>query len=432
MRVFYSDYGGDPLRIAKIERVLQDFITQGCTVRRTCLHPISSVAPTLPLPNLTRMGPGRMRAKLSSTVPTEDRVLRYSAAIFRSDHPNWALEACYLSMYLYQLYIEEELERFKPDLVILWHQFSPYHHIIAHWCAAQGVPVVYGEHGVLPGSWCFEFQGQMGESWIARDPQGFQALPLEAADQKQAETYLQQAVSTRMNRKTNMVSVAEAGLDGALREEPRPKILYAGINDFKTGLQPFSQHRSLQHSGDFISTEAGLMALLPLARKNGWRVLFKAHPSIRHDAKALEAYADCLTVIDKQVDLVDLLHYSDALATIVSQSAYMGLLHNVPVVLMGRMQLSGSGLVQEACFRSDLEAALRRALPPEPTHRDPQALRDHVARLIRYYVMSDTYGERGLFRHDLADLASSLLEVCARPEPQHGPLDPPSAASLSA
>lgn len=418
-RIFYSDYGGDPVRIAKIERVLQDLIALGCDVRRTSLHPISSVAPTLPLPNLTRMGQGRTRIKLQSGTPTQDRVLRYSAAIFRSDHPNRSPDACYLSMYLYQLYIEEELERFKPDLVILWHQFSPYHHIIANWCDANAIPVIYGEHGVLPGSWCFEFQGQMGESWIARDPEAFQALPLDQTDRKQADRYLRHAISNRMNRKTGMVSVAEAGLETALTQEARPKILYAGINDFKTGLQPFSRRRSLQHTGDFVSTETGLMALLPLARKNGWQVLFKAHPSIRHDAKTLEAYADCLTVVDKQVDLVDLLHFTDALATIVSQSAYMGVLHTVPVVLMGRMQLSGSGLVQEACFRSDLEAALRRALPPEPEQRDPDALRDHVARLIRYYVMSDTYGEAGLFRHDLSNLAPAFATATSNTAPAH-------------
>lgn len=418
-RIFYSDYGGDPTRIEKMERILQDFLDLGCEVRRTSLHPISSVVPTLPLPNLTRMGGGRTRLKLQSGTPVQNRVLRYSAEIFRSDNPNRSSKDCYLSMYLYQLYIEEELKRFKPDLVILWHQFSSYHHIIASWCETNAVPIVYGEHGVLPGSWCFEFQGQMGESWIARDPERFRALPLDQRDRHQADEYLEYAVSNRMNRKTGMISVSEAGLEDTLTQDARPKILYAGINDFKTGLQPFSRRRSLQHSGDFISTEAGLMALLPLARKNGWQVLFKPHPSIRHDAQALDAYADCLAIIDKRVDLVDLLKYSDALATIVSQSAYMGLLHNIPVVLMGRMQLSGSGLVQEACFRSDLEAALRRALPPEPKQHDPDALRDHVARLIRYYVMSDTYGEASLFRHDLSNLAPAFTTATSNTAPGH-------------
>lgn len=394
--------------MAKIEAILKDLRAAGADVCRTSRRPLDTVARNLVLPNLIERSMKGAGVTLHPSIADTDRDTRVQAATFRYDHPKKSARDCFTSMYMYRQYIEQELSQFRPDLVVLWHQFNAYHYVIANWCAREGVPVIYGENGALPGSWCFEHQGQMAESWIARSPERFAALPLGAADQTHASAYLDRAVTERMNRKAPGLSVTEAGLHDALHADPRPKLLYAGINDFKTGLQPFTRRRSLLHTGDFISTEAGLQALLPLARKNGWHILYKAHPSIKHAAQGLEAYADCLTIIDKRVDLLDLLNYADVLSTIVSQSAYMALMHDTPVVLMGRMQLSGSGLVSEAPYRADLEQAVKAALS-STVSRDQ--LRDHVARLIRYYVISAEYGDKGAFYYDLTQVAPSLLRA---------------------
>lgn len=407
-RIFYSDYGEDPVRMAKIEAILKDLRAAGADACRTSRSPLDTVARNLVLPNLIERSMKGAGVTLHPSVADTDRDTRIQAATFQYDHPKKSARDCFTSMYMYRQYIEQELTRFRPDLVILWHQFNAYHYVIAEWCRRENVPVIYGENGALPGSWCFEYQGQMGESWIARSPERFGALPLDAADQAHASAYLNRAVSERMNRKGPGLSVTEAGLHDALHTDLRPKLLYAGINDFKTGLQPFTRRRSLLHTGDFISTEAGLQALLPLARKNGWHILYKAHPSTKHAPQGLEGYDDCLTIVDKRVDLLDLLRYADALSTIVSQSAYMALMHDTPVVLMGRMQLSGSGLVSEAPYRADLEQAVQAALEGQVSQ---ERLRDHVARLIRYYVVAAEYGAKGRFYYDLSDVAPSFLQA---------------------
>lgn len=410
-RIFYSDYGADPLRLERIEAILRDLKAKGATLCRTSRDPVDTVAENLPLPYLITAAPNRLGIDLKPKVKAHDRLTRICAEIFRYDNGNRSHRECYISMHLYKQYITHELKRFSPDLVVLWHQFNAYHYLIEDWCQTRGVPVLYGEHGVLPGSWCFEFGGQMAESWISRDPGAFRALPVDAGDLDRARGYLAHAVDTRMNRKAPGLTAAEAGLADRLTADPRPKILYAGVNDYKAGLQPFSQHRTLRHTGDFISTPAGLEALLPLARKNGWHILYKPHPSIKHHPDALSAHQDYLSVIDKRVDLVDLLQYADALATIVSQSAYMALMHDTPVVLMGRMQLSGSGLVEEALYRRDLEAAVKSALAGGDHETRRARLEEHVARLLRYYVISAEYGEHAPFPHDLSGFAGSILQL---------------------
>lgn len=410
-RIFYSDYGEDPARIAKIERILADLKARGATVCRTSRRALSSEATSLPMPHLVMAGPAKLGIDLRSKVKPTNFLVRHSAEIYRYDHGQRLWRDCYVSMHLYKKYITHELERFAPDLVILWHQFNAYHYLIEEWCHANGVPVLYCEHGVLPGSWCFEFGGQMGESWIARDPAAFRALPVETADRAAAERYLAHATKSRMNRKAPGLTVAEAGLANTLTADPRPKILYAGVNDYKTGLQPFSKRLTLRHAADFVSTEAGLKALLPLARKNGWHILYKPHPSIKHQLGAGHEYSHCLSVIDKRVDLIDLLDYCDTLATIVSQSAYMALMHDIPVVQMGRTQLSESGLVNDTLYARDLETSIGAALENSKGETRRSELVEHVARLLRYYVISEEYGQRGLFRYDLSDLADSILKI---------------------
>ena len=420
-RIFYCDYGEDPARRIRIESMLRHLKENGAEVCRTSRRPVVSVAQTLPLPWMLTQSPRKYNLSVNLTAYGEsDPLLALCAAIYHYDHSGRSMRDCLNSMQSYRFYIEEELAQFSPDLAILWHQFNPYSYFVNDWCERHGVPVLYGEHGVLPGSWCFEFGGQMGESWISRDPAKFAALPVTRSDRERAEAYLAQAVHQRMNRKTDTISVTEAGLAQELRSDPRPKILYAGVNDYKTGLQPFSPERTGLHTGDFISSETGLNALLPLARRNGWQILFKPHPSIKHDSAGLATHSDYLKVIDKRVDLVDLIGYSDVLATIVSQSAYMSLMHGTPTVLMGRLQLSGSGLVHEAPYRGALENALHTALAetaPDTRDAATSARRDgliqHIARLLRYYVISAEYGKRGLFHYDLSDLANSLLHTGA-------------------
>ncbi|KUP93558.1 capsular polysaccharide export protein, LipB/KpsS family [Tritonibacter horizontis] len=419
MRIFYSDYGEDPVRIDRIETILRDLKAGGADVCRTSRHPLDTVARNLVLPNLIERSMRGIGVTQHPDITLTNRELRIQAATYQYDHPKKSARDCYTSLYMYREYIEQELERFAPDLVILWHQFNAYHYAIADWCQRTGVPVMFGENGVLPGSWCFEFKGQMAESWIAQQPDVFKALPITQSDREHAASYLRQTITARTNRKGQGLSLHEVGQAAALSEDQRPKLIYAGVNDFKTGLQPFTKRRTLKHTGDFVSTEIGLEALLPLARKNDWHILYKAHPSIKHASPGLEHYSDCLTVIDKRVDLIDLLDQADALVTIVSQSAYMALIHDTPVVLMGRMQLTGSGLVEEAPYRAELERAIQTALADKGKETRPDMLRDHVARLMKYYVIAPDYDQPGMFRYDLSDVASTVLAAIQGQKNQH-------------
>jgi len=339
-----------------------------------------------------------------------DDPLHSPALCFHYDHSNRSLKDCYNSVFLYQKYIEAELEKFEPDLVIVWHQFNAFHFIIAEWCDRHSVPIMFGESGLLPGSWCFEFEGQMGESWISKSPSDFQSLPITTRDRRNAAAYLKFAVSNGLNRKRDTVSFSNEQIKNKIVSDPRPKILYAGINDYKTGLMPFHPKRTLKHSGDFSNTESGLEYLIELAKKNDWLVLYKPHPSIKHSSDLVSINSGTVVQIDKMVNLVEAIKLADILVTLVSQSAYMSVIHGKPTVLLGRMQLTGSGLVNEAPVRTLVERELKDALKKNIlSERD--LIVDHIARLIRYYLVSDSHHERGFFKYNLKDFARALRYI---------------------
>lgn len=407
MRVFYSDYGTDPDRIARIEGFLARLKARGAAVCRTSRAPLDTVALNLPLPRTIVAPPAFSSGTPRHTPDRSDSLLTIAATCFNYDYHLKTLEECAASILQYQSYIHFEIDNFQPSCVILWHQFNHYHYIVADYCKARDIPVIYAENGVLPGSWCFEHGGQMAESWIAGNPDGFAALPVSAQDRADARRYLDMAARSKLNRKTGGPGVREAGLAEALADDPRPTILYAGVNDIKTGLAPYSWRRSPRHAIDYASSEAGLDALLEVAGRRDWRILYKPHPGVKPGRGRAYANDPHLLVIEKSVDLVDLLRHVDVLATILSQSAYMALINGVPCVLMGRMQLTGSGLAHEALRETELEAAVEAALAD--SGGDRAALEAHVARLLRHYLVAPTMKPTPPFRYGLADVADAVL-----------------------
>lgn len=413
-RVLLSDYGGDITRPAQLDHVLRELVESGDEVYRTSLMPISTVSANLLLPRFfhsRKLHESIEKTKaLSNYSKQKHDLLQYCAGLRWGAQPERSYDNNITFCALYHEYITEELNKIKPDLVILWHKFNVYHVIIEAWCKRHGKEVVYCENGVLPGSWCFEYGGQMGESWIAKHPKAFEALPISGNDILSAQAYLTHCARSGLNRKGRGRPLAESGLAEWITADNRPTVLYTGSNDPKTGLVPYDPDVTREHAQEFVDTRRGLEQLLAVARKNDWRIVFKPHPSVKiPQIEALETDPH-IALAGQDVDLVELLRYVDAMATIVSQAAYMALIHDKPCVLMGRMQLTGTGLVEEALTSSALEPALYRALNTEFGCERQAAFERHVARLLRYYVVSPTATAGEFFRYGLCDVGGAIAD----------------------
>uniref|UniRef100_UPI003B52B7AB capsular polysaccharide export protein, LipB/KpsS family n=1 Tax=Roseovarius indicus TaxID=540747 RepID=UPI003B52B7AB len=411
MRILWSDYGADPMRLANTEIMLKRLAAAGHTVYRTSLNPLSTVAVNLPLPKLVltpKVLPWVGPDKIDKSDADRARIMDYCASLRQGDKAELPFSVHQQFAHLFYEYIIPELKSIRPELVVLWHQFNAFHYVIEDWCRKNGVEIVYGENGVLPGSWCFEYGGQMAESWIAQHPKAFKALPIVQDDIDRARAYLEHCRTTGLNRKGQGQQLSGTALADWLAADDRPTILYAGINDSKTGVFPFKRDRSLKHVQEFITSEHGLEAIVNLARAKNWRVIFKPHPSVNVPVGHGLDDGRHLAIADRDIGLVDLIKQVDVVTTIVSQSSYMSLIHGKPCVLMGRMQLSGSGLVEEALFSQQLHRAVSKCLQQGFTDSMEQAFERHVARLLRYYVVSPSENAEGHFMHGLTDVGDEL------------------------
>lgn len=324
---------------------------------------------------------------------------------------NAGVKALYFRAYLRDLFLEHE-----PALCILWHQFNTFNYTAAHLCDEIGIPYVYAEYGTLPGTVCFERDGQMAESWVAKETDRFLELSVDDADLAAAERYLAYARQSKISRKDQAFDVDIDEVMKPSREAGRRVVFYAGLNDPATGVQPRSLPASTRHSPFFEDTHDALRHLSVLAEQNDWQILFKPHPILqgRVNYDDLPFPERVRNVVG--ANLFDCIEKTDVTVTIVSQVSYMALIHNRPVVLLGCTQLSGKGCLYEPRAIDETGATLEEALAHGFSSEQRRAWLRHVAQSLRYYLfvfdeeVSD-YSFRGY------EQAAEYLLECVNREP---------------
>ena len=255
--------------------------------------------------------------------------------------------------FLYKMVIEEQIKEVMPDLVVLWHQFNPYHQVLLHVLNEMKIPVIFGEHGVLPGSYCFERNGQMAESWVTLQKDFFNELPITPDEIDNARAYLKHARTSKANNKGQGRPFINTPIAERLLQEGKPIIFYAGQNDPKAGLAPQGTDRARFHSPIYASTFDALESLARIAKQNDWNLLYKPHPQTKHYESGNTFSFEINPHVVKvpfDADIFDCIALADVTVTILSQISYQALIQGQPCVLLGRMQLSDSDCLYEARF----------------------------------------------------------------------------------
>jgi len=89
------------------------------------------------------------------------------------------------------------------------------------------------------------------------------------------------------------------------------------------------------------------------------------------------------------VNIHEVIDFSDVIITILSQSAYVSLFRNKPVVMMGYTQLKGSGCTYEAFSKEQIEPQIRKALKEGFSKKQMKNFHRHIARAVKYYLLDD-------------------------------------------
>jgi len=179
-----------------------------------------------------------------------------------------------------------------------------------------------------------------------------------------------------------------------------------------TGIQPRSLKSSTWHSPYAQSSEEALSIVAATCKDNKWHVLYKPHPQARHDCYSVNN--NHVTVLP-DISIYELLTICDVCITIVSQVAYEACILNKPVVLMGRLQLTGKDIAFEALDENSLQLQINAAITEGYSAHLESKFIDHTARLLRYYLFGFDPAITGIIGRTCRDAAKYICTFCRRP-----------------
>lgn len=308
------------------------------------------------------------------------------------------------------LEFKQTLELYKPDYVYLWNQFNAFHRILAELLKQRGIRHGFFHDGVLPGSIAFDVDGEMGGSWIARDPQKFMGVHVSSEDIKRANWFLEKLESRDISRysQTDHISIPEALRNSGLND--RPVVFLAGQNDWHSGIKPRSRER-LMHSHIFPGSAEALVAIDKVAGDIGVTILFKPHPGTKDKHTFLRQESLSNSLILSSVSMQSCLKAADLVATIASQTCYVALITGKPVMMLGKNQISGKGLTYDAAFEEEIAVLIKEGIEDPLKSNRRQMLARHVAQLERAYLFNYQTIDIDYYRRGPAE-AGRYMQAC--------------------
>ena len=254
-------------------------------------------------------------------------------------------------------------------------------------CRERRIPVSYMEFGCIPGTICIEKKGQQGESLVARKYKRFRGQKVtreEIVNARQTLIYLK---NTGLNRNEQPVFKTEIKKLQYWRPE-RKTILFMGQNDYESGMYPYTGKSKKYHSPVFCSTMECLEYLRILSEEINCNLIYKPHPLVEDTGSRRNKNMENVDVLT-EVDINDLIDKVDLVVTILSQGAYISLIREKPVVMLGYSQLKGKGCTYEAFKKDDIRRTVETALIQGYTVRQKEMFELHTAQLLKYYLYDD-------------------------------------------
>lgn len=310
--------------------------------------------------------------------------------------------------------IETVIKAVKPSLVLLWHQWNSLAVLGRAVADRHGIPSAIIHEGMIPGTMTIDVQGMMAES----DSTGVR-LNARGRDVKpyfdQARHLIAEIKTKGLDRKPSAGTSAASQIIQAQRKRGIKTVFYAGVNDWQSGNLPADHPRAKVHSPYFMDTIDGLKALLGVAERMEFMVLFKPHPNLF--PHSLEIEHDRLIYV-REANATDCIRETDITLTLLSSLAYISLAHGKPTVLMGRNTLSGVQAAYELEDYNDLDACISDALLAKQHDQRLLKYESHIAALLKDHLYP--YGEVTNFSMlTYRDTVQKLLEIMSDKKSDH-------------
>jgi hypothetical protein len=273
-----------------------------------------------------------------------------------------SLEIAKLELINYESFMVKLLDKIQPDAVILWNQFTGHHQLLFELMKRRNITAIYAEYGLMPETIIFDVEGQLGGSPFSKIG-NYKASPPKSSllHKDKLQSILDDLRDKKKTRKNQNITYSIKDNIEKAKANGKKIIFYAGQNDYNSGLFPKDSEHMLVNSPLGLDTIDGFDYLVDLAKKNNWFIIFKPHPLLEKNKTSIRIESQFFKIVH-DANIFECINESDITVTILSQVCYLALIHEKPVVLLGKNQVSNKNCAYEPKSLENIEAEIKDAL----------------------------------------------------------------------
>lgn len=297
----------------------------------------------------------------------------------------------------------------KTKLIIQFNSTTTANRVISNLAKIQHIPLLHAQPGILPFTISFDTQGVSALSWPVNQHLSFKQLPINEEDKEITIKYLR-FLKSKMQINNQQVSEEIEDIKAKYSNHNKRVILLVGSGEYGNGIWPRWYPESFSYSPFFKNDLEVMPLLLKLAVKNNWLIIYKPHPL--NPKRKIKRHSNLIIIKNDNKEAIhSCISIADVVVTLVSSASGLALMHDKPVVLLGRNGLSNMGTLYELKKKNEMEDLIKTALNKGISNEMLKNWHDYCSRTIKYYDFAETEESEKYIGRSIEEAGEFILKT---------------------
>lgn len=282
-------------------------------------------------------------------------------------------------------YYKELFNILKPSSVIWWGGWARDTYIVKNIAYKQNFHFAVGEHGWLKGTINIDYEGIAGQSQFCHNISGIESL---IAKQKYDRKYFYEIKKYLLaSQKKEQIDAKEWEIVNNNISEKKT-LLFIGMADYGMDMNPKSMYWKENISSWVHSTLDAVRKCAAICQKCGWNLIYKLHPK-ESKAQIIEDVKIPGVISVQNIPVELLIGLTDACISITSAVDFSVLLHDKPLIQLGKNSLNTAMCTYVVDKENELQRQMEAALKNGCTYIQKENYERHMLKLLRTVLWDD-------------------------------------------